>query len=455
MRVRLVRLFLLTLLALLPACAVEREGGEAIPGLERLPPPVPEATREFAGVTITYYGESGGHASRFDAALAEQFEKDTGVRVRYVQKPASTTETYATYARLFQGRSPDVDCMMLDVIWPGAFAPHLYDLRTRLGHLADQYLPQLIENNTVDGRLVAMPGFIDVGLLYYRKDLLQRYGYSAPPRTWDELEEMARTIQQGERAAGNRMFQGFVWQGAPYEGLTCDALEWQVSHGGGRIVDPETGRIQMANPGTIAALARAASWIGDISPIGVISYQEEDSRNVFHSGNAAFMRNWPYAWALENAPDSPVRDKVGVTVLPRGPGPEGRHAACIGGWHLAVSRYSRHPEAAAEFARYWSCPEVQAWRATLGSYLPTIPAVYDRPEVQQAQALYQIIPEVLPYAVPRPSTVTRDLYNEVSAIYFQGVSEVLQGLVEPEAAVTEMEQKIGRAVDYLRRQGDL
>ena len=202
-------------------------------------------------------------------------------------------------------------------------------------------------NNTVDGKLVGLPWFTDGGLLYYRTDLLEKYGYTAPPKTWTELEEMAAKIQEGEHAAGNQDFWGYVWQGKPYEGLTCDALEWVYSSGGGTIVSPEKV-ITINNDAAAAALDRAYGWIGKITPPGVNSFQEEESRAVWHAGNAAFMRNWPYAYGLGEADDSAIKGKFDATALPGAE--EGMSAATLGGWQVGVSKYSKNPEAAAKVA---------------------------------------------------------------------------------------------------------
>ncbi len=183
------------------------------------------------------------------------------------------------------------------------------------------------------------PGIPMPDLLYYRTDLLEKYGFDGPPATWDELEEMAKKIQEGERA-DNPDFWGFVWQGNAYEGLTCDALEWIKSSGGGSIVEPD-GSISINNEAAVAALERAAAWIGEISPPGITGFLEEDSRRSWQAGNAAFMRNWPYAYSLGNADDSAIKGKFDVCPLP---GAEaGMSAATLGGWQIAVSKYSANP----------------------------------------------------------------------------------------------------------------
>ena len=164
---------------------------------------------------------------------------------------------------------------------------------------------------------------------------------------------------------------GFVFQGNAYEGLTCNALEWVKSNGGGQIIEPD-GTISINNPQAAAAIDRAASWVGTISPEGVLAYQEEESRGVWQTGNAVFMRNWPYAYALGKAPNSAIKGKFDVAPLPAGGGEGARSAATLGGWNFAVSKYSQNPEAAIELALFLASPEVQKNRAIQQSNLPTI-----------------------------------------------------------------------------------
>ncbi|MCB0111923.1 MAG: extracellular solute-binding protein, partial [Caldilineaceae bacterium] len=242
-------------------------------------------------------------------------EEQTGITIDVQNGPESATDRLALYLQFFGAGSGDIDLMQIDVIWPGILAEHLIDLRPYLSdEQYNSYFQAIVENNTVDGALVGIPWFTDAGLLYYRSDLLEKYGFDGPPETWAELEEMATTIQEGERA-DNSDFWGFVWQGAAYEGLTCDALEWQYSWNGGTIVEPD-GTISINNENAAAAFDMAAGWVDNISPPGVVSYMEEDARGVWQGGNAAFMRNWPYAYALGNAEDSVIKDSFGVVPLP-------------------------------------------------------------------------------------------------------------------------------------------
>lgn len=368
-------------------------------------------------------------------------EEQTGITVDVQNGPESATDRLALYLQFFGAGSGDIDLMQIDVIWPGILAEHLIDLRPYLSdEQYNSYFQAIAENNTVDGALVGIPWFTDAGLLYYRSDLLEEYGYDGPPATWAELEEMATTIQEGERA-DNSDFWGYVWQGAAYEGLTCDALEWQYSWNGGSIVEAD-GTISINNENAAAAFDMAASWVETISPPGVVSYMEEDARGVWQGGNAAFMRNWPYAYALGNAEDSVIKDSFGVVPLPMG-GEDGQHADTLGGWQVAVSTYSENQDAAAEVAVCLASYEAQKFRATLGSSLPTIGDLYSDEDVLASNPFFgQLFDVFSGGAVARPSTVTGEDYNQVSTIYFTEVNKVLTGQQTGQEAVESIESQL-------------
>lgn len=365
----------------------------------------------------------------------------TGNEVKVVSTPNSATERLSLYQQLLAAQSPDVDVFQIDVVWPGMLANHMIDLSPYMKGAEDDFFPALIRNNTVDGKLVAMPWFTDAGVLYYRKDLLAKYDQPVP-QTWDQLTDVAHVVMKGERDAGNDKFWGYVWQGRAYEGLTCDALEWIASYGGGTIIGAD-GKVTVNNPQAKAALTRASSWIDDISPRSVLNYTEEEARGVFQSGNALFMRNWPYAWSLAQSDDSPVKGKVGVVALPKG-GDDGQHAGTLGGWQLAVSKYSKNPDLAADLVRYLTSYQEQKRRAIEGSYNPTIPALYKDQDVLAAVPFFGKLYTTFENGVPRPSSVTGDQYGRVSNAFFNKVHNVLSGDADPDTALAALERELRR-----------
>lgn len=373
---------------------------------------------------------------------ANAWAEETGNQVEVISTPNSATERLALYQQILAANSADIDVFQIDVIWPGILANHFIDLAEHIDEeQISQHFPAIIENNTVDGRLVAMPWFTDAGILYYRQDLLDKYG-KQPPATWQELTEIAKEIQDGERAEGNDRMWGFVFQAKAYEGLTCNALEWVNSFGGGTIV-AEDGSITINNPKAAEALDLAATWIDTIAPEGVLNYAEEEARGVFQSGNAVFMRNWPYAWALGNADDSAVKGKIGVTALPKG-GADGKHSGTLGGWQLAVSKYSENAELAAELVAYLTSAEEQKRRAIEGSYNPTIAALYEDEEVLAASPFFGELYETFTNAVARPSKVTGAKYNQASSEFFSAAHDVLSGKAGGSERLADLESSLDR-----------
>jgi len=398
-----------------------------------------------AGVTVRFLGEPGGEGGRFSRALAEEWAQKTGNKVEYYFRASDASAALQQYQQYWVAKSPDVDVYQVDVIWQGIAAPHAVDLKKY--YKEDEikaYFPRIIENNTVGSKLVSIPLYTDAGILFYRTDLLEKYGYKEPPKTWEELAAMAKKIQAGERAAGNPDFQGFVFEGKASESVTCNALEWIYSYGGGSVIDPDK-KVTINNPNAIKAFDAARSWIGTISPTGVSTYGEEEARNIWQAGNAAFMRNWPYAYALGADPKSPVSGKFDVTVLPKG-GDNGKNAACLGGWQLMISAYSKVPDASADLVRYLSSAEVQKKRAMAFSVLPTLPSLYSDPDVLTKNPFFKIMLDVFNNAVARPSTVTGADYNQVSTALFQNVNKVLTGAESGKDAVVQIEQVARRIV---------
>ena len=409
--------------------------------------PSDSAAGEPATVTLAIACGALGVELRMCTNAVRAWEAETGHRVTIVSTPNSSSDRLALYLQLLGSRSGEIDVLQVDVVWTGILASRLADLRPFLGDLPADTFPSLVANNTVDGRLVAVPWWTDVGVLYYRSDLLAKHGLS-PPETWQAMTDAARLIQEAERRQGRTGLWGFVFQGRAYEGLTCNALEWIASFGGGSIVNA-AGEITIDNSRARAALSLARSWIGDIAPVGVLNYTEEAARGVFQTGNAVFMRNWPYAWALAQSPDSPVRGRVGVMPLPRG-GPGGESAGTLGGWHLAVSRESRYPAEAAALVAFLTSRVQQRRRAIEASYNPTLRSLYEDPAVLAANPFFAELRVPLETALARPARIAGSHYNRLSSDVWRAVHDVLSGTSTPDARLTALASELER----LRRRAD-
>ena len=404
-----------------------------------LPLALSVASTAVNAATVTISCGNNAADVEFCGKFAEDWGKKNGHTVKMYTPPTSSTDQLALLRQQFAAKSGDIDVLMIDVVWPGVIKDHLVDLKKYSKGVEKDHFPAIVANNTVDGKLLGMPWFTDAGLLFYRKDLLAKHGVKVP-QTWDDLAAGAKKIQDAERST-DKDFQGFVFQAKAYEGLTCDALEWVYSYGGGTIVDAK-GNITINNPQAAKALDAAASWIGNIAPQGVLNYGEEDARGVWQNGKAAFMRNWPYAWSLGQAADSPIKDKIGVAALPAGTGPGARKAATLGGWQLAVNKYSKNVDAAASLALYMTSAEIQKKRAVGGSYNPTIPALYKDADVAKANPFMIELLDVFTNAAARPATATGLKYPEVSQAFWDAAHEVLEKKSDGAAAVKKLEGKL-------------
>jgi trehalose/maltose transport system substrate-binding protein len=375
----------------------------------------------------------------------EQFTQETGIRVNLLPSPESARQKLALWEQLLGTGSSGPDVYGVDVIWPQILNEYFIDLRPYFANEISLQFPVIAATYTVDNKLVAIAYRIDIGLLYYRTDLLRQYGYREPPRTWDELEIMAARIQAGERAKGKKEFWGYVWQGAATEGLTCDALEWQAAEGGGRIIEDDQV-ISVNNPQAIRAWQRAAHWVNSISPPGVVGYLEWDSLNVWVAGDAAFMRNWPTAYADSQAAGSPIRNKFDIALLPGG---KAGRVSTLGGAGLAVSRFSAHPREALELVRYLSRRDVQVKRSRALSQPPTLSELYSLPEVLESNPRFDLLSQALRSGtVSRPSNVTGKKYQEVTDAYIQAVHSVLTRKKNAPEAAAALESELVRITGF-------
>ena len=304
--------------------------------------------------------------------------------------------------------------------------------------LASQY-PVVVASYSVGDKVVAIPRHAYVGVLEYRTDLLRRYGYREPPKTWDELEAIASRIQAGERAGGERDFWGYVWQGAAGEDLTCNGLEWQIIAGGGRIIEDDK-TISVNNPQAIRTWQRAARWVGSISPPSVVAYGKFDAENVWFSGKAAFHRAWGSDYSLFTWHTPPGNaTQFGVTSVPGG---RAGRASTLGGNGLAVSRTSAHPREALELVRFLLRRDVQLRRASEHSEPPKELELYELPAILEPYPQLAKLSRPRGSVVARPSIVTGQKYEDVSRAYIREVHSALTGDKTASAAAADLEKEL-------------
>ncbi len=375
----------------------------------------------------------------------QQFTRETGIQVKLLPSPEAVREQLIFWRESLARGASGPDVYGLDVIWPGMLAEYFIDLKPYFPTEMSAHFPAILTSFTVDNKLVALPYHANVGLLYYRTDLLRQYGYAAPPTTWDELERMAARIQAGERAKGKKQFWGFVWQGEAGEALTCDALEWQASEGGGQIIE-EDKTISVNNPHAIRAWQRAARWVGSISPPSVVGYKEWDALNAWVAGDAAFMRSWPIAYVDSQSAGSPIKNKFDLALVPGG---RAGHVATLGGIGLGVSRSSAHPREALELVRYLCGRNVQLQRSRILSEPPTLPELYELPELLEPNPRYALLSQAFRTGIVlRPSNITGKNYDVVADAYIQAVHSVLTGQKRAPEAAAALETELVRITGF-------
>jgi trehalose/maltose transport system substrate-binding protein len=380
-------------------------------------------------------------------ALQQKFNRETGLNLRHLHGVQEETTDQLTLTRklLQQGPSgPDV--LEIDVTWLGVLQEDLIDLKPYLPTEISAIGPGLDSSYIVNGRAVAIPYQNNAGMLVYRADLLREYGYTHPPRTWNELEKMSMRIQAGERAKGRKNFWGYLWAGAAAESLTCDALEWQTSEAGGTIIESDRA-VSVNNPAAIRSWQRAKHWIGWISPPSTPHYLETDARNIFISGMGAFIREW--GGELAGAPrtrdqlrlskwgyQTPIGE-LGYTNVPAG---SFASVGTLGGKALGVSRFSLHPKEDAELIRFLLREQPGSIEDGPVTILSTGGAVYTLESTPNSPDKAIV--------VSRPSGVTGRTYEQVSTAYSKAVHSVLTGEKPAPEAAAELEKNLAKITGF-------
>lgn len=360
--------------------------------------------------------------------LIKNFEaKHPGIRINLIEGPNATNLLEDLYTSAFiLGESP-YDLIYMDIIWTPKFAAAgwLLPLDNRISKQElEAFLSKDIQAGRYQGKLYRLPIRSDVGMLYYREDLLKEAGFK-PPETFQDLMQISQALQKKDEVNW-----GYVWQGRQYEGLVAMFVEVLEGYGGFWI-NPDTLEVGLDQPQTIQAVEFLRSTVREgVSPPGVTTYIEEDTRRIFHSGQAAFLRSWPYVWTLANQKGSPIQGKIGIKTMVHTPGRTG--GACLGGWGLGIAKSSRHPEEAWEAIQYFTTEEAQRQFILRESYVPSRRSLFTDPAIVAKYPHYPQLQEVVDNAVLRPPIAQ---YPQASDILQRYLSAALSGRMSPERAM--------------------
>ncbi|MBF2015114.1 MAG: ABC transporter substrate-binding protein [Rivularia sp. T60_A2020_040] len=373
--------------------------------------------------------------------IIKDFEaKNPGIRINIVEGPNATNLLEDLYTSAFiLGDSP-YDLVNMDVIWTPKFAAAgwLLDLTDKITQqeLAAFSRPD-VEGRRYKGKLYAIPMRSDVGMLYYREDLLKEAGFN-PPESFDDLVKISQSLQEK-----SKVDWGYVWQGKQYEGLAAMFVE--ILEGfGGYWVNPETLEVGLDQSETLAAIEFLKNTIQiGISPPGVTTYQEEETRRIFQNGNSAFLRNWPYVWPLANTESSAVDGKIAIKPMVHTK--NGNSGACLGGWALGISKSTKHPEAAWKAISYFTSEEAQRKFVLEAGFVPSRRSLFIDPQIVAKYPHYPELLKVVDQAVLRPPIAQ---YAQTSDILQRYLSAALTSRMTPEAAMknaaSETRQLLGR-----------
>ena len=377
---------------------------------------------------------AGTEEIRFIKTLVDKFEAENpAIKVKLNVLPAPTDQQHHYYLTTLGAKTSEIDVMRIDTIWIAEFASAGW-LESLEGYVDPEDRASFIsvteKTDVFRGRLYAIPWDANIGLLYYRKDLLEKYNLDAP-HTWDDLVKACLKISSGEHV------YGYLWQGKQYEGLVCNFIEFIGSNDGGIIDD--TGRIIVDSELNKIALdfMHDLIWEYRVSPQNTHSeLMEESSRHLFQQGKGLFLRNWTYVWELCQE-DPLMKGKVGVSLLPKFS--DGNPASVYGGWHLAINACSKNKKQAWRLIEFLTSPEAQKELAMNLSWAPTRHALYNDPELIQKLPFLPIVELALKDVQIRPNL---PYYQWVSDILQKHINKVLSNQTSSDAALRTMNAKL-------------
>jgi multiple sugar transport system substrate-binding protein len=386
---------------------------------------------------------SGTGANDARTVLINAFEKQyPNIHVTLVSAPTDTDTNRATLATEISGGASTPDVFMGDVIWPAQFGAHqlAVPLSTYLpASYWAKFAPGLVAGATYKGQVYGSPLFEDQGFLYYRKDLLAKE-HMAVPQTWEQLETDATTLVKD-----GSVKYGFVWEGDSYEGLTCNFMEYLADAGGSPTNAAYTAATLNSAAATKAVTFMRSLITSGASPAAVTTFQEPQAMNTFGGGNAAFLRNWDYAYTAAITPSSGGKltaSQVGVAPLPTFAGQAYPGYSNIGGWNMYINPHSAHIAADLTFIQWLSGTTAQDILSQKYGFIPTVQAVRTSPATVASNPVFAVVPKTK--LVPRPAGTPE--YPALSTAIYTNVNGALAGSASPSAAVSAMQSSATTAL---------
>jgi multiple sugar transport system substrate-binding protein len=374
-------------------------------------------------VTVCMGKDTGGDVTE---AVKQFNAQGNGVTAKLLEFSTSADEQRASFVQRQEAKSGECDVFSSDVIWTAEFASQkwLYDMTPYVKSRESEVIPATLETVNYDGKFWGMPQQTDAALLYYRTDQIKDQ-----PGTWQEVYKLA-----GEN-------DGIVYQGMPYEGLTCDYLELAFA-AGGQVLSEDGKKAMIDSPENVKALQFMVDGVKDgIAARGVTTYDEETSRRYFESGKATFMRNWPYAYALgQKAPK--VKGKFDVMPFPEFEG--GGKAGILGGHNQVISVYSDNPGAALKWIDYLTGKENQKRQMLTFSQSSTLVETYDDADIQKKYKFASQLKDAISQAKARPVS---PVYPQISQAIYKNVNEALAGRASPEDALKKAQSEMESALE--------
>jgi multiple sugar transport system substrate-binding protein len=383
------------------------------------------ASMDGAKGVVTYC--TGKDTSGAQKESVKQFNakfKSQGLSAKLLEFPESADEQRNQFVQRQEAKSGECDIFYSDVIWTAEFASQnwLYDMTPYTESRKDEFIPATFDTVNYDGKTWGVPKQSDAAFIYYDTSAVD-----SPPATWQEVYDLAAKDK------------GIVYQGAAYEGLTCDFLEIAYA-AGGSVLSEDGKKAEFDNPANLKALQFMVDGIKDgAAPKAVTTYMEEQARRSFEAGRATFMRNWPYAYAIGK--DNKNAPKFDVMPFPEFEG--GGKAGILGGHNIVISAYSKNPGGALALTDYLTSPDSIKRDATDFSLAPVLTSVYDDPDVQKALPFASELKQAIAQAKSRPVS---PVYTQISQAIYKNVNAALSGQTSPEDALKTGQSEMEKAL---------